>query len=378
METFLGESIPKLGFGLMRLPMLSDGIDLEQTKQMVDLFLSSGFNYFDTAYGYANGESERTAKAALVDRYPRDRFYLATKLPAWAGANTRSEAEQMFYTSLERTGAGYFDFYLLHNLGQDRTQYFEDYGIWDFVQKRKAEGLIRHIGFSIHDTAEALDKVLTAHPEVEFVQLQINYADWENPGVQSRLCYETARRHGKPVIIMEPVKGGTLSKLPPKADDILKKVRPDLSISSWGVRFAASLPGVITVLSGMSTLQQMQDNLSYMRSFQPLNAAELAAVSEVRTILDSVPTIPCTGCAYCLSDCPKHVAIPWSFEALNLLSVYGSMDVARSAYALPQMFQGKVRAGECIACGKCEKVCPQHIPIIENLKKAAELFDTTK
>lgn len=220
MENYLGESIPKLGFGLMRLPMCGEQIDLEQTKEMVDLFMDAGFRYFDTAYVYNDGESERAAKAALVDRYPRESFYLATKLPGFS-AKSKADAEQMFYTSLERTGAGYFDFYLLHSLSADRKKAFEDYDLWNFIAARKKEGLIRHIGFSFHDTADELDKLLTEHPEVEFVQLQINYIDWESATVQSRLCYETARRHGKPVIIMEPVKGGLLSDLPESAADCI-------------------------------------------------------------------------------------------------------------------------------------------------------------
>ena len=281
----------------------------------------------------------------------------------------------MFYTSLERTGAGYFDFYLLHNLGQSRTAKFDEYDIWDFVQQRKAEGLIRHIGFSMHDTAEALDRVLTAHPEVEFVQLQINYADWENPSVQARLCYETARKHGKPIIIMEPVKGGTLTKLPPKAAEALESARPDMSLASWGIRFAASLPGVITVLSGMSDLAQMENNLSYMRDFQPLNDAEYAAIEKARAVLDSVPLIPCTSCGYCLAGCPKNISIPWTFDAVNTQRIYGDMAIASGSYRLSQIIHSRAPAKDCIGCGKCEKACPQSIKIIEELKNASEMFD---
>ena len=250
------ESIPKLGFGLMRLPMIGEEVDIEQVKQMVDMFLEAGFTYFDTAYGYIDGKSEAAIKEALVDRYPREKYQLATKLPAWAGADA-DEAKAMFDTSLERTGAGYFDFYLLHNLGEHRSKAFDEFGIWDYLAEKKASGLIRNLGFSFHDKAHLLDEILTAHPEMDFVQLQINYADWENPTIESRLCYETARKHGKEVVIMEPVKGGNLAKLPESLEAIFKEINPDASISSWAIRYAASLEGIVTVLSGMSNLEQM-------------------------------------------------------------------------------------------------------------------------
>lgn len=375
MDTYLGENIARLGFGLMRLPMLGEEIDIEQTKQMVDRFMATGFNYFDTAYGYGDGASERAAKAAIVDRYPRDSFYLATKLPAWAGAKTKEEAEQMFYTSLERTGAGYFDCYLLHNLGTGRTEIFDKFDIWNFIQARKSEGLIRHIGFSMHDSAEALDKVLTEHPEMEFVQLQINYADWEDKKVQSRLCYEVARKHNKPIIIMEPVKGGTISTLPEAAAAPLKAARPEMSIASWGIRFAASLPGVMTVLSGMSDTAQMEDNLSYMTDFQPLSETEYAAIDAARAALDAIPTIPCTGCDYCAKGCPQNINISGTFRAANLLRVYENMAAAARSYTMPQKLHGKVAASECIGCGRCEAVCPQHIQVIDELQKAVEIFE---
>ena len=373
--SYLGETIPKLGFGLMRLPMLGDEVDVEQMKVMVDKFLEAGFTYFDTAYGYFNGKSEAAAKVALVDRYPRERFQLATKLPPWAGAKSKEEAEQMFYTSLERTGAGYFDFYLLHNMGPGRTEVFEKYDLWNFVAERKREGLIRHFGFSCHDSAEALDRILTDHPEAEFVQLQINYVDWESPTVQSRLCYETARKHGKPVIIMEPVKGGTLSALPKAAAAPLKAIRPDLSIPSWGIRYAASLPGVITVLSGMSNTEQMEDNLSYMRDFQPLSEAERDALNEALEALRRTPTIPCTRCDYCAAGCPMNVGISGSFAAMNVLKVYENMEAAKKEYWAMQYFGKKSPASACIGCGACESVCPQKISIIEELQGVAAALE---
>ena len=375
MGNYLGEEIPKLGFGLMRLPMKDDAIDLEQTKEMVDRFMEAGFCYFDTAYGYNDGESEKAAKAALVDRYPREKFLLATKLPAWAGAKSKEEAEQMFYISLERTGAGYFDFYLLHNLGEERTHFFDDYGIWDFLQEKKKEGLIRHLGFSMHDKADVLDEILTAHPEMEFVQLQINYADWEDPTIESRKCYEVARKHGKPIIIMEPVKGGTLANPPKEVAEVLKAADPDASPSSWAIRFAASLDGVVTVLSGMSNVEQMEDNLSYMKDFVPLSEKEHEIVEKAREIYNSFPKVPCTACAYCMKGCPKNIAIYGTFQAVNIYNMYNDLAGAKGKYQWNTSGHGWGKASECIKCGKCEQVCPQHIHIRDELEKAAEVLE---
>lgn len=375
MDKYLGESIPKLGFGLMRLPIKDDVIDMEQMKKMVDRFLEEGFCYFDTAYGYHNGESEKAIKEALVDRYPREKYLLATKLPAWAGAKSKEEAEQMFYTSLERTGAGYFDFFLLHNLGEGRSHYFDDYDIWSFLAERKKEGLIKHLGFSMHDKADVLDEILSAHPEMEFVQLQINYADWEDPTIESRKCYEVARKHGKPVIIMEPVKGGTLANPPKEVADVLKQANPTASPSSWAIRFAASLDGIITVLSGMSNLEQMEDNLSYMKAFAPLSEEERKAVEKAREIYNSFPKVPCTACAYCMKGCPQNIAIYGSFQAYNISSMYGDLKSARNKYTWNTDGQGRKKASACISCGKCEQVCPQHIAIREELKKVVETLE---
>lgn len=265
---YLGEQIKKLGFGLMRLPKKGEEIDVEQVKVMVDKFLAAGFTYFDTAWAYAG--SEDAIRQALVERYPREKFQLATKNAAWINCKTREEAIAQFDLSLKRTGAGYFDFYLLHNLGESRTKFFDDFDMWSFVQEKKAEGLIKHVGFSFHSTPEELEEILTKHPEMEFVQLQINYGDWENPAIQSRACYEVARKHGKPVIIMEPVKGGMLANPPESVKQILQAAEPESSCASWAVRFAADLEGLIVVLSGMSNVEQMEDNLSYMKDFTGL------------------------------------------------------------------------------------------------------------
>lgn len=369
---YLGKDMPKLGFGLMRLPMLGEDVDIEQTKVMVDRFMQAGFRYFDTAYGYLNGKSEEAVRPALVDRYSRESFCLATKLPAWAGAKTADEARAMLDTSLRRTGAGYFDFYLLHNLGDNRTRAFDDFGIWDFVQEKKAQGVLKHVGFSFHDKAEVLDEILNKHPEAEFVQLQINYADWESEGVQSRRCYEVARAHGKPVVIMEPVKGGNLARLPESVASVFRAAEPNVSLPSWALRFAASLDGVITVLSGMSDIAQMEDNLKTMVPFHPLTEAERRVVADATAALNAIPRVPCTGCQYCVKGCPQSINIPGVFSAMNTKLVYDNLEGAKGNYAWATHEGGK--AADCLECGQCESVCPQHIQIIDELKKAAEMF----
>lgn len=373
--SYLGENIPKLGFGLMRLPMIGEEVDLEQTKQMVDLFLSKGFTYFDTAYGYLDGKSEEAARKALVERYPRESFQLATKLPAWAGAKDAQEARDMFFTSLSRTGAGYFDFYLLHNLGADRTEYFDRFDIWNFLKEQKEKGLIRHLGFSFHDKAEVLNDLLEKHPDMEFVQLQINYGDWENDVIQSRKCYEVARAHGKPVIIMEPVKGGSLANLPDSVASIFHKADKEASLPSWAIRFAASLEGIVTVLSGMSTLAQMEDNLSYMEHFKPLTEAEKKVIADAQAALEKIPRIPCTGCDYCRKGCPQQILIPQIFKAMNHYLVYDNLPGAKGNYSFETRNGGK--ASECVACGQCESVCPQHIGIIKELERAKETLEVS-
>jgi predicted aldo/keto reductase-like oxidoreductase len=370
---YLGKDIPKLGFGLMRLPMLGEQIDIEQTKTMVDKFLAAGFTYFDTAYGYNNGKSEEAAKIVLMDRYPREKFQFATKLPAWAGAKNADEAKQMFFTSLKRTGAGYFDFYLLHNCGAERTKAFDDFGIWDFALEQREKGLIKHVGFSFHDTADVLEDILIKHPEMEFVQLQINYADWDNLSIQSGKCFEVAKKHKKPVIIMEPVKGGLLAAPMPPVAKIFHEANPQASPSSWAMRFAASLDNVITVLSGMSNINQMEDNLATMSDFHPLSGAEYAVIKRVRDELNAIENIPCTKCSYCVKGCPQEIAIPGIFEAVNQYLVFGILEVAKRAYGFSTMNGGA--AGKCVECGQCESVCPQHIGIMQELKRAVAAFE---
>jgi predicted aldo/keto reductase-like oxidoreductase len=281
----------------------------------------------------------------------------------------------MFYTSLERTGAQYFDFYLLHNLGAARTEYFSRFNIWEFLAERKREGLIRHLGLSSHGKASELDVILKEHPEMEFVQLQLNYADWESHSIQCRTNYEVCMAHGKPVIAMEPVKGGNLVALPEAAVSLLREANPEASLASWALRFAASLDGMVTVLSGMSDLEQMQDNIKTFSNFQPLSAGERELISSVQAQLAKVPTIPCTACEYCLSSCPANVAIPGIFEAYNLVARYDRKQSAAFEYMWQTSMSGKSPASACTQCATCESVCPQNIQIIEELKRASAIFD---
>ena len=373
--SYLGEEIKKLGFGLMRLPRIAgseDVIDIEQTKQMVDEFLAAGFTYFDTAWAYPG--SEEAIRKALVERYPRDKFQLATKNAAWINCKTKDDAIKQYETSLRLSGAGYFDFYLLHNLGQKRTKFFEDFGLWDYFLGEKEKGKIKHLGFSFHSTAEELEEILNKHPEAEFVQLQINYADWESNSIQSRKCYEAARKHGKPVIIMEPVKGGNLATPPESVEKIFKAADPDASCASWAVRFAADLEGVITVLSGMSNIEQMRDNLSYMKDFRHLTPEQKKVIEAASEALSKIPVVPCTTCNYCAKVCPMNIGISGSFGALNMYTLYGNYDLATNREFFDVVMQGHKKAAECIKCGACEAVCPQHIEIRKELERVAETF----
>lgn len=366
----LGKNIKKLGFGLMRLPQKEKAIDVEQTKKMVDLFMDAGFTYFDTAWAYEG--SEDAIRQALVERYPRESYQLATKNAAWINCKTKEEAYAQFDTSLKQTGAGYFDFYLLHNLGETRTKSFDDFDMWNWVQEKKKAGLIRHVGFSFHSTPEELEEILIAHPEMEFVQLQINYADWDNPAVQSKRCYEVAGKYGKPVIIMEPVKGGMLATPPESVVKILKEAEPTSSVASWAIRFAADLEGVITVLSGMSSVEQMQDNLAYMKDFTGLTEKQKETLKLAQEELSRIPLIPCTTCNYCSKVCPVNIGISGSFTAMNYLTLYGDKTMATGQENWLVGGHGLKRANACIKCGKCEEACPQHIAIRENLEKVSE------
>ncbi|MFI3205772.1 MAG: aldo/keto reductase [Clostridia bacterium] len=369
-----GKEIQKLGFGFMRLPQLDGQIDMEQTKKMVDIFMENGFTYFDTAFGYHNQKSEGALKTALVDRYPRDSFQITSKLPAWK-ATSEEEAKQMFFTSLERAGVDYFDFFLLHNMGGHRTKVFDDFGIWDFLNEQKALGKIKKLGFSMHDGAAHLEEILTKHPEVDFVQLQINYIDWNDSITQSRLCYETARKHDKPVIIMEPIRGGFLANPPQNIAEIFTTFSKKTSFAEWALRFAGSLDGVVAVLSGMSNIEQIEENVKFMKDMKPLSTEEYAVVENVQEMLAKIDSIPCTNCGYCVKECPMGVTIPNIFTAMNKNLVYGDLGGAKGMYSFQSSMPHCAPASACIACGNCEAVCPQKINIIDELVKCKEALE---
>jgi predicted aldo/keto reductase-like oxidoreductase len=368
--------IKKLGFGLMRLPLTVPddrySVDMETFKRMVDTFLERGFNYFDTAYVYAN--SEECTKEALVKRHPRERYKLATKMPL-ARIKTAEDQEKIFAEQLERTGLDYFDAYLLHNIGAESYKAAQQFGSFDFIRQKKKEGRIRRIGFSYHDNAELLDEILTAHPEVEFVQLQTNYLDWDNTGIQSGKCYEAARKHRKPVIVMEPVKGGALANVPGKAERLFKSFNSESSAASWAIRYAASLHGVIGVLSGMSNMEQMLDNTGYMQDFKPLSDNEYAVIRDALGIIKENIVIPCTGCNYCVKDCPKNIAIPGYFALYNSVKTAGPAQFYTESVYYNRFLEKHGKASDCIGCKQCEKLCPQHLGITDYLKDVAGIFE---
>ena len=367
------EKMPKLGFGLMRLPENEGVIDLEQVSRMADLYLEAGFNYFDTAYVYHGGRSETAAREALVKRHERDSFMLATKLPAWE-IKKEEDVERIFREQLERTGVDYFDFYLLHSIEEGNNyDTYEKYDCFQWGLKKKEEGKIRHFGFSFHGSPELLEEVLDKHPEVEFVQIQLNYLDRTNPVVRSQRLYEILRDRKIPIIVMEPVRGGMLANMSPEAEAKFKKARPEKSVASWALRFVGSLPGIMTILSGMSSEEQMKDNLDTFRSFEPLTDEEFSVINEVTEEVLSIPQIGCTACKYCCDGCPKQILIPDVFRTINTLRRYP--DDWRSKNFYSGLIQRNGKASDCIACGQCESVCPQHLPIIELMKEAAKILD---
>lgn len=365
------EKIKKnFGFGCMRLPMKDGEVDTEETSRMVDTFLENGFNYFDTAHGYLDGKSELALKDCLTGRYPRDRYLLTNKLTN-SFFQKQEDIRPFLESQLEACGVAYFDFYLMHAQNAEVFKYFKECRAYETAFEMKTEGKIRHVGLSFHDRPEVLEQILTEYPQIEIVQIQFNYVDYDNPTVQSRACYEVCRKFGKPVIVMEPVKGGNLVNLPEKAAEILRELHGG-SLASYAIRFAAGFPGIRMVLSGMSSLAQMQDNISYMKNFVPLNKRELAAIKDVQEVFNGLHLIPCTACRYCTDGCPQHIAIPDLFATMNSKKLY--KDWNADYYYGIHTGPGR-RASDCLKCGKCEKACPQNLPIRQLLEDVAKEFE---
>ncbi len=369
----------KLGFGLMRLPSLDSldpgKIDIRQCCEMVDMFLDRGFDYFDTAWMYCNFKSEEAVKDILTTRIPRDKYTVTTKLHS-GFISSMGDRDKIFNEQRRKTGLDYFDYYWAHDVNAHSIETYDRLDVWKWLEDKKKAGDVRHIGFSYHDGPELLDKVLQDHPEAEYVQLQINYLDWDSLGVRSRECYEVATKHGKPVIVMEPVKGGTLANVPEAANKLFKDYAPNASIPSWAIRYVASLDNVCMVLSGMSNMEQLDDNTSYMKDFVPLNEEEYGIIKKAVNIINGGIAIPCTGCAYCAPGCPMNINIPRYFSLYN-----AEMQEIESKGWTPQneyydnLTKEFGKASACVGCGQCEGVCPQHLPIIENLKLVADKFE---
>ena len=371
---YFNEVKKNFGFGCMRLPMMDNGtdVDIAETTKMVDTFLEQGFHYFDTAHGYLGGKSELAIKECLTSRHKREEYILTDKL-TMPYFNKQEDIRPFFESQLEACGVEYFDFYLMHAQSRDIFEHFKKCRAYETALELKEEGKIRHFGISFHDRAEVLEEILQEYPQIEVVQIQFNYVDYEDPAVQSRKCYEVCRKYNKPMIIMEPVKGGNLVNLPADAKQILDDLHGTGSTASYAVRFAASFEGVMMVLSGMSNLEQMQDNLSYMKDFQPLDETEMAAVKAVADVFHSKHMIPCTACRYCIEGCPKKISIPDLFACMNAKTVFHDWNADYYYSNVHTVHNGK--ASECIRCGKCEKVCPQHLQIRELLQDVAKEFE---
>ena len=368
----------KLAFGLMRLPLLDENdatsIDIERVKGMVDMFMEQGFNYFDTAAPYHGKHSEIAFREAVVKRYPREAYTVTDKLSLFM-IDKAEDIPKFFDDQLERLGVEYMDIYLLHAMDEELDAKAKKFQAFEFAAQKKKEGKIKHIGFSFHDTAEVLDKMLTEHPEVEYVQLQINYLDWEDEKVQSRKCYEVAVKHGKKVLVMEPVKGGALAKVSPSVEKMMRDYNPDASPASWAVRFCASLENVVMVLSGMSNEEQIADNTSFMKDFKPLRKEELEILVQAAEIIRNDIAVPCTGCAYCVEDCPQKIAIPDYFKIYNHLKQFQGTSEKWDKQKYAKKAEERGKASDCIECGLCEGHCPQHLQIRALLKDVAVVLE---
>jgi predicted aldo/keto reductase-like oxidoreductase len=372
----MDKSFPEIktffGFGCMRLPMIGSEVDIEQFKEMVDYFIDNGFNYFDTAHGYIDGKSEKAIKVAISDRYPREKFLLTNKLSD-SYFHKEEDIRPFFQSQLELCGVEYFDFYLMHAQNARNFEQYKECRAYETAFELKKEGKIKHVGLSFHDSPEVLDKILTTYPDVEIVQIQFNYLDYEDPSVQSRKCYEVCRKHNKPMIIMEPVKGGSLINLPAEAQKVYDELGNGLSNASYAIRFAAGPEGIRVVLSGMSNMEQMKDNVSFMKEFKPLSEEEMGAIAKVTAIYKGLDMIPCTACHYCVEQnhCPMNIKIPEMFACYNTRKIFNDWN-QRMYYRNVLVTDEHAAASACIECGGCEAVCPQHLEIRNLLKEVAK------
>lgn len=367
------------GFGCMRLPLLDKSdptsIDFELTEKLFDEYLQRGYTYFDTAYVYHGKQGERAVKKALVDRHDRHSFEIVTKLPLW-NLKSKKDVEDIFNEQLENLGVKYFDYYLIHCITKDNYQNAVDYEAFEFAYEKKKQGIIKHLGFSFHETPEMLDEILNKYGHlVDFVQLQINYLDWEASNVQSRRCLEVARKHMKPVTVMEPCKGGKLVNVSADVVELFKKCNPNRSVASWAFRFCLSQAGVARVLSGMNSMEQVEDNLNTIDNFENLSEEENKVIEEAVKLINSKTVVPCTGCSYCTKDCPMNIAIPDYFELYNNSKAFTKAKDAQHNHYEQIVKSGKGKASDCIECGQCESKCPQHIEIRNFLKDVSKEFE---